>query len=89
MTDKPTAAQRSKEKKQAKADFLKKVDLIEAASKRQLPQAGVAATLGLSERHIRRLVRTYRAKGPDGLLHKGRGRQAHNKKIPPSFDLLD
>jgi transposase len=38
-----------------------------------------AAVLGLSERQVRRLLRSYRAGGAGALVHKGRGRPSNHR----------
>lgn len=48
--------------------------MIERALKRELTQAKAGELLGLSERHIRRLVKKVRMKGMRGLVHGNRGR---------------
>ncbi len=42
-----------------------------------LAQAKAAEVLGLSERHVRRLQRTLKTKGPESLISKKRGRQSN------------
>lgn len=55
------------------------VQLREIVAGRQTV-AGGARRLGLSRRHMRRLVRRYEAEGDRGLVHRARGRPPNNRK---------
>ena len=44
----------------------------------QVPTLQAAEILGVSERHMRRLLNAYRMNGTAALVHGNRGRQPHN-----------
>ena len=44
----------------------------------QVPTLQAAEILGVSERHMRRLLNAYRRNGAAALAHRNRGRQPHN-----------
>lgn len=52
----------------------KKIDLISKVSKKELFGYEAAELLGISTRHVRRLVRKYRQEGAKGLIHGLRGK---------------
>lgn len=53
--------------------------------RKEITQAKAAELLGLSERHVRRLVKRVRLKGIRGLGHGNRGRPSP-RKISPEFE---
>jgi len=58
--------------------------VIRAVAARELTQRQAAEQLGLSQRHVRRIVQRYRAEGDAGLVHRSRGRPS-NRRFPPEF----
>jgi len=60
---------------------LKRLKVVQLAVDKQVTQRAVASMLGLSERQIRRLVRSVRESGEVGIIHKGRGCPS-NRRMP-------
>ena len=58
---------------------LKRVEILERLSAKQLNQVEAAAHLGLSTRQVRRLQEKYRRKGARGLVSKRRGKPSNNR----------
>ena len=58
---------------------LKRLKVIEAVIERRITQKGAALMIGVSERHVRRLVRVVREEGEGGIVHKARGRPSNRK----------
>ena len=61
---------------------LDRVSVIEAEVHKRLRQRQAARQLGLSVRQVKRLVRHYRALGPQGLVSGHRGKTPGNTKAP-------
>jgi len=61
---------------------LERYQVIEGTLRRDVTQAKAGELLGLSERHIRRLVKRVRLKGIRGLVHGNRGRPSPRKMSP-------
>lgn len=53
--------------------------LIEQVEKQKVSQVDAAEMLGISDRHFRRLLKTYRENGAEGLLSKKRGKPSNRK----------
>ena len=53
--------------------------ILRAVLDREVTQWRAGEVLGLSERHIRRLVKRIREEGPDGIIHRSRGRRSVRK----------
>lgn len=60
---------------------LRRLKVVHQALDRQITQKTAASMLALSERHLRRLVRSVRELGDGGLVHCGRG-QTSNRRLP-------
>lgn len=60
---------------------LRRLKVVHEVLERQLTQKAGASMLGLSERHVRRLVRSVREFGDGGIVHRGRGRPS-NRRLP-------
>ncbi len=60
---------------------LTKFEIIRDIDHERLPVSAAARILGLSERHVWRLLHAYRAIGADGLISKKRGRPS-NRRTP-------
>ncbi len=65
------------------ADRLK---VIEEMDQRKISQAKAARLLGVTERQVRRMLVRLREQGDRGLVHRGRGRSAHNRLAPKLRD---
>ncbi|MBX2800711.1 MAG: ISNCY family transposase [Myxococcales bacterium] len=60
---------------------LSRLHVLRAIHERRLTQAAGARELGLSTRHLRRLVRSYETDGPQAVVSKRRGRPS-NHRLP-------
>src|SRR3990172_2915226 len=58
---------------------VRRVKAVQLAIERKATQEGVALMLGLSERQVRRLVRSVRDKGDRGIIHGSRGRRSNRR----------
>ncbi|WP_420265682.1 ISNCY family transposase [Candidatus Magnetominusculus dajiuhuensis] len=58
---------------------LKRLKAVQVAMDRRITQREAAEMLGVSERQIRRLIRSVRDVGAVGIVHKGRGRESKRK----------
>jgi hypothetical protein len=58
-----------------------RVSVIRQTREKQLTQVQAGALLGLTPRHIRRLIARVKQEGDHGLVHRGRG-QPSNRRIP-------
>jgi len=56
---------------------LKRLHVIRKAIDKRLRQREAAEFLGLSQRHIRRLVRRVREESDKGIIHRSRGKSSH------------
>jgi transposase len=56
-----------------------KLTVLKRVEARRLTQREAAGILGMSERHVRRLLRTFRATGAAGLASKRRGRPSNRR----------
>ena len=52
---------------------IRRVGLIQRVEERRITQKHVGKVLGISERQVNRLVKRYREKGEEGLIHGLRG----------------
>ena len=60
---------------------LRRVHVIRQTRERKLTQGEAATLLGLTPRHIRRLLARVEQAGDHGLAHRGRGKPS-NRRIP-------
>lgn len=60
---------------------VKRLHLIHEALEEKITQVEIAGLIGLSERHIRRMIRRIREEGDEGICHRLRGK-ASNRRIP-------
>lgn len=60
---------------------LRRVSVIRQTMEKQLTQVKASALLGLTPRHIRRLIERVAQAGDQGLAHRGRGKPS-NRQIP-------
>ena len=58
---------------------LNRMEVISKVKEKEVKQKDAAEILGLSERQIRRIVRRVKEDGISGIIHRLRGREAHNK----------
>ncbi len=64
-----------------KGSELRRVHVIHQVLERQLTQQQAGEALGLTARHIRRLLQRVQADGDAGLVHRGRGKPS-NRRMP-------
>jgi Homeodomain-like domain len=60
---------------------LRRVHVIRQTREKKLTQVQAGALLGLTPRHIRRLIKRVAQAGDPGLAHRGRGKPS-NRRIP-------
>ena len=60
---------------------LRRVHVIRQTMEKTLTQIKAGALLGLTPRHVRRLLQRVRQEGDHGLVHRGRGKPS-NRQIP-------
>jgi len=60
---------------------LRRVHVIRQTMEKKLTQVQAGTVLGLTSRHIRRLIERVEQEGDRGLVHQGRGRPS-NRRIP-------
>ena len=58
---------------------LTRLEIMQRLEQRTLRQREAAEMLGVSERHIRRLLHNYRQAGPEELVSKRRGKPSNNQ----------
>ena len=58
---------------------MERLKIIQKVTDKQVTQVKAAEVLGLSERHVRRIVRRVRHSGERSIVHKRRGQEAANK----------
>ena len=63
---------------------LTRLEILQKAAAKSLKQSEAADMLGVSERHVRRLLYAYRQKGAKGLLSRKRGKPSNNRLKPES-----
>lgn len=56
-----------------------RIRVLESVIRRELSQSRAAVELGISSRHIRRLVKRYLKDGAAGLIHGNRGKTGHHR----------
>ena len=60
---------------------LRRLPIIRHAMEKKLTQVKAGTLMGLTARHVRRLIQRVRAQGDAGLAHRGRGKPS-NRQIP-------
>ena len=60
---------------------LRKLQVVNKIIEKEMNQKEAADILGITERQMRRIVKTFRQEGPTGITHKARGKPS-NRKIP-------
>ena len=58
---------------------LTRLEVLQQTEKKTLKQKEAAKMLGISERHVKRLLRAYRQSGAEGLISKRRGKPSNNR----------
>lgn len=58
---------------------LSRLEVMQRLEEKRLKQREAAEILGISQRHVRRLLRTYRHDGESGLISKRRGSPSNNR----------
>jgi len=58
---------------------LRRFQVVDKVLDKEMTQRTAASLLSLSERHVRRLVRSVREYGAGGLVHRGRGRPSNRR----------
>jgi hypothetical protein len=59
---------------------LQRIEVLSEVLARRRPEISAAAVLGLSTRHIRRLLAAYRDGGGGAMIHKARGRTSNRSR---------
>ncbi|MEA3350629.1 MAG: helix-turn-helix domain-containing protein [Chloroflexota bacterium] len=71
---------------------LTRLEVMQRLEENRMKQRKAAEMLGISERHIRRLLRAFREQGEMGLISKRRGKPSNNRLKPEvkqqAIDLL-
>ena len=71
---------------------LDRLEVMKQLQEKRISQRTAAKELGLSVRHVKRLLRAYRQKGASGLVSKQRGQPGHHQMDPDTvrrtLDLL-
>jgi DNA-binding Lrp family transcriptional regulator len=62
-----------------------RLDTLKRAKKKLITQKQAAEEIGVTERHVRRLLRKLRRKGDRAVIHELRGR-ASNRKLPADLE---
>jgi transposase len=62
---------------------VRRVHVIRQALEKTLTQVKAATVLGLTARHVRRLMRRVRLEGAAGLVHRGRGKPSNRRIAEP------
>ena len=60
---------------------LRRVHVIRQTMEKRLTQVKAGTVLGLTTRHIRRLIERVKQAGDQGLAHQGRGKPS-NRRVP-------
>ena len=58
---------------------LSRLEIKQRLSEKRMSQKKAASVLGISVRHVKRLLRNYRRDGAQGLISKRRGRPSNNR----------
>jgi len=58
---------------------IKRSEILRMANERRITQKAGARQIGVTERHFRRLLQCYRARGPKGIVSSHRGRPSNNR----------
>ena len=58
---------------------LTRLEIIQRLEEKRMRQTEAAELMGISPRHVRRLLRAYREQGEQGLISKRRGKPSNNR----------
>ena len=58
---------------------IRRSEMLRMADERRVTQKQGSERLGISERHFRRLLACYRARGPEGIISRHRGKPSNNR----------
>jgi len=58
---------------------VKRCEILKMAEEKQITQCEGAKRIGVTERHFRRLLCSYRESGPEGIISRHRGRMSNNR----------
>jgi len=61
------------------AKEIRRTEIMSQLARKQITQIEVAKRLGISVRQVKRIWKRYQESGPEGLMHKSRGRRSHNQ----------
>ena len=61
------------------AKEIRKTEIMSQLARKQITQIEAAKRLGISVRQVKRIWKRYQESGPEGLMHKSRGRRSHNQ----------
>lgn len=64
---------------------ISRLKVIEGVMEKRMTQNTAGTIMGLSERQVRRIVRSVRGFGDQGVIHRLRGRPS-NRKIPEEIE---
>ena len=71
---------------------LSRLEVMEHLQEKRMKQRTAAEILGVSVRHVKRLLRSYRSEGAAGLVSKQRGKASHHQldteMVQAALDLL-
>ena len=71
---------------------LSRLEVMERLQEKRMGQRTAAEILGVSVRHVKRLLRSYRSEGAAGLVSKQRGKPSHHQldteMVQAALDLL-
>ena len=67
---------------------VKRAGVLQEALERRITQRKAAEILGISERHVRRLMKRLRLEGAFGILHRSRGRPGNRRTSRESKDKI-
>ena len=60
---------------------LRRIHVLRQVMEQKLTQVKAGALVGLTARHVRRLLQRVRTEGDAGLVHRGRGKPS-NRRMP-------
>ncbi|MFO8143172.1 MAG: helix-turn-helix domain-containing protein [Dehalococcoidales bacterium] len=58
---------------------ISRCEILRMTEEKQITQKEGARRVGISQRHLRRLLRKYRLKGAEGIISGHRGKQSNNR----------
>lgn len=58
---------------------IKRSEMLKMVNEKRITQKEGAQRIGISERHLRRLIAQYRESGPEPIVSKQRGKMSNNR----------